>query len=83
MSDRTLFVRKEAAEYLRLSDKTLARWAWAGKGPAFIKAGGKVLYDLADLDDWLRAQRHRSTSDPGNDEALARTSHDDAGAARR
>ena len=69
MSDRTLLIRKEAAEYLRLSHKTLARWAWAGKGPAFIKAGGKVLYDIADLDAWLRAQRRQSTSAPGPEAA--------------
>ena len=65
MSEKTLLTRPEAAEYLRLSDKTLARWAWAGKGPVMIKAGGKVLYDAADLDAFIEAGRRNSTSDPG------------------
>ena len=69
MSEKTLLTRPEAAEYLRLSDKTLARWAWAGKGPGYMKAGGKVLYDAADLDAWLEGQRRRSTSDPGQEAA--------------
>ncbi len=68
--ERRLMTRPEAAEYLRLSHKTLARWAWAGKGPAFIKAGGKVLYDVADLNAWLDGQRRRSTSDPGDAETV-------------
>lgn len=69
MSKKTLMTRPEAAQYLRLSDKTLARWAWAGKGPGYMKAGGKVLYDAADLDAWLEGQRRRSTSDPGQEAA--------------
>lgn len=69
MSKKTLMTRPEAAQYLRLSDKTLARWAWSGKGPGYMKAGGKVLYDAADLDAWLEGQRRRSTSDPGQEAA--------------
>ncbi len=67
--ERRLMTRPEAAEYLRLSGKTLARWAWAGKGPAFIKAGGKVLYDVADLDAWLDGHRRYSTSEQGQEAA--------------
>ena len=57
--------RPEAAEYLRLSDKTLARWAWAGKGPVFRKIGGAVRYDLSDLEAFITAARRQSTSDDG------------------
>ncbi len=59
----------EAARILDLSPLTLRRWRWAGKGPAFIKAGGKVLYDVADLDAWLDGHRRYSTSDPGQEAA--------------
>ena len=69
VAERRLMTRPEAAEYLRLSHKTLARWAWSGKGPAFIKAGGKVLYDVADLDAWLDGQRRYSTSEQGQEAA--------------
>ena len=40
----------EAAEYMRLSKATLDAWRTAGKGPRFIKAGKRVLYDSRDLD---------------------------------
>jgi excisionase family DNA binding protein len=54
---------KEAAEYLRLSKATLDIWRTAGKGPRFIKAGKRVLYDSRDLDRWLDGNKRSSTSD--------------------
>ena len=62
IAERRLLTRPEAAEYLRLSDKTLSRWAWAGRGPRFVKIGGAVRYDLADLDAFIEAGRRNSTS---------------------
>jgi predicted DNA-binding transcriptional regulator AlpA len=54
----------EAAEYLRLSPSTLAKMRVSGRGPAYEKAGDRiVLYDLAELDNWLKQRRHRSTSE--------------------
>ncbi len=67
--ERRLMTRPEAAEYLRLSHKTLARWAWAGKGPPFIKIGGAVRYDPTDLTAFIEAGRRTSTSDPGPEAA--------------
>ena len=29
-----------------LSPRTLERWRWSGKGPAFVKLGGRVVYRL-------------------------------------
>ena len=69
VAERRLMTRPEAAEYLRLSDKTLARWAWAGRGPRFIKIGGAVRYDPADVDAFIEAGRRNSTSDPGQEAA--------------
>jgi excisionase family DNA binding protein len=54
---------KEAADYVRLTKSTLDQWRTAGKGPRFIKAGRKVLYDVADLDRWLEAHKQKSTAD--------------------
>jgi predicted site-specific integrase-resolvase len=44
-------LRKEhkAAEILDVSVKTLRRWRWAGRGPAWRKIGAAVRYADADL----------------------------------
>lgn len=50
----------EAAEYCRLSVKTLERYRKDGGGPRFRKGGGeagsktRVVYHIDDLDQWLR-----------------------------
>jgi predicted DNA-binding transcriptional regulator AlpA len=57
-----------AAQYLGLSEKTLAHMRSAGKGPRFIKRG-RIFYYKADVDAWLEAGRANSTA-----EARLRTS---------
>jgi predicted site-specific integrase-resolvase len=52
-----------AAEYLKLSEKTLANWRSQGGGPAFIKAGSRVQYEEVELDRWLASRRRTSTAD--------------------
>lgn len=43
-----------AARYLTLDPATLADWrSEPGKGPAYRKVGGRVIYSVADLDAWL------------------------------
>ena len=69
MSDHRLLNESEAAEFLSLSPKTLARWRWSGKPPRFLKIGGAVRYDLKDLQDFIRAGRRSSTSDQGMEAA--------------
>ena len=57
----------EAADYTRLSVKTLERYRKVGGGPRDCKAGGdaaskcRVVYHIEDLDQWLRPTS--STSD--------------------
>ena len=55
----------EAAKYLAVKVATPRRWRWAGKGPRFIKIGGAVRYDIADLDEFIQNGRRSSTSDLG------------------
>lgn len=43
----------DAAAYLGLAPKTLARWRWAGKGPAFHKIGSAVRYSVLELDSFI------------------------------
>jgi hypothetical protein len=41
----------------RLSPRTLERWRWLKLGPAYIKAGGRVVYTLEDVLAYEAAQR--------------------------
>ncbi|GCE38780.1 helix-turn-helix transcriptional regulator [Rhodococcus koreensis] len=43
----------KAAEYLGFTTKTLANMRSAGTGPAGYKIGGRVWYDLRDLDTYI------------------------------
>jgi hypothetical protein len=53
----------DAAAYLGLSSSTLEKFRITGNGPIYYKAGPKiVVYRIEDLDAWLSANRHRSTS---------------------
>jgi hypothetical protein len=54
----------EAAEYLRLSPRTLEKQRVIGDGPRFRKFGRRVMYAMADLDAWADARSFEATSDP-------------------
>jgi hypothetical protein len=43
------------------SPRTLEGWRWFGKGPAFIKVGGKVLYRLDDIEAFEATQLRQRT----------------------
>ena len=60
-----LLNEKEVASILNINVATLRRWRWAGKGPRFLKIGGAVRYDPADLAAFIEAGRRTSTSEPG------------------
>ncbi len=58
-----LLTVEEAASFLRLRPQTLARWRVEGSGPAFVRVGGRVLYERAELERFVSAGRRRSTTD--------------------
>lgn len=62
----TLLTNTEAAEFLRISPRTLEHFRLCGTGPRFLKAGpgrrSRVLYDLTDLRLWID-KKYTSTSD--------------------
>ena len=60
-----LLTQERLAEKLDQSERTLERWRVEGTGPAFVKAGRRVLYCSQDVEDWLLATRCHSTSSPG------------------
>ncbi|MEE4211688.1 MAG: helix-turn-helix domain-containing protein [Parvularcula sp.] len=64
---RTYLRTKAAAAYLQCAVSTLAKRRCSGDGPAFVKSGRIVLYDVADLDAWAEQQKRQSTSGDGGD----------------
>jgi excisionase family DNA binding protein len=58
-----LLTQREAAELLRLSERTLERWRVSGSGPAFTKLGKRVLYREPDLLEWVASHVVNSTSE--------------------
>ena len=43
------------------SKQTLARWRHEGKGPAYLKVGGRIAYPGEALNDWLERCTVRPT----------------------
>ena len=42
-----------AAEALGLQPRTLTRWRWGGRGPAYCKIGGAIRYSVAALEAFI------------------------------
>ena len=53
----------EAAEFLKLSPRTLEKLRVIGTGPRFRKFGRRVVYDVADLVNWSNERVFESTAD--------------------
>ena len=51
----------EAAEYLRVSARTLQWWRYRGGGPRYVKLGSRVTYRRNQLDEWIGASTRQST----------------------
>ena len=51
--------RTDLAQELGVCEETLRRWADARRGPAFVKAGRKILYRRTAVLDWLETQEVR------------------------
>jgi len=60
---RKMLSALEAASYCGSSASTLAKLRLYGGGPHYVKLGRRVVYDPADLDQWLASHRRHSTSD--------------------
>lgn len=69
------FTNDEAAEYLRLSPRTLEKQRVLGGGPRFRKFGRRVMYALADLDAWAAERSFAATSDPKYAECHGESRH--------
>lgn len=65
MPDSPFITTHEAADYLRLSPKTLEKHRVTGEGPVYHRLGRRVFYRVEDLNAWAATKRRSSTSDPG------------------
>ena len=61
----------QTAARLIISPKLLQKWRYSGGPLPYAKFGGAIRYALADIEQFERASRRTSTSDPG-------TGHEDA-----
>src|SRR5262249_24181495 len=63
LREQTYLRAAEAAAFLHLNEKLLAKWRHYGRGPAYYKPAAKtVLYAQADLDAWLQTKRRATAS---------------------
>ena len=65
MPSIALLTEPETARALHVSERTLQRWRGSGEGPAFVRAGRRVLYRPADIEAFLEASKALSTSEYG------------------
>jgi excisionase family DNA binding protein len=61
----TLLTIREAADFLRLSPRTLRRWAEQRQGPDVIRAGRKLRYRRSALEAFLNQRtEHNEAAQP-------------------
>ena len=53
----------QAAEYMRISPRTLQDWRLSGNGPRFHKLGRLVRYGISEIDSWLVQNQHQNTTE--------------------
>jgi len=63
---------REAASYVGLSKSTLDKLRHFGGGPEYFKVGRAVVYDTAQLDEWLASKRAKDTWSAANDNRSVR-----------
>jgi hypothetical protein len=51
----------DLADRWRMSPRTLERWRWVGRGPRFLKVGGRCLYRVKDVEAFEGEQLRSAT----------------------
>lgn len=57
-----LLCEVDAADFLKMSERTLQSWRCEGKGPAFVRVGRAIRYRKPDLIDWIAANKVTPTT---------------------
>jgi Helix-turn-helix domain len=50
---------KDLSRMWDMPESTLRYWRCAGIGPPYVKLGGRIKYDLADVEDYVRANKRK------------------------
>lgn len=66
MDKERLITDKEVAELTGIPRKTLQNLRIRGGGPHFIKIGKNCRYRPSEIENWLKANTRRTTSDRGD-----------------
>ncbi|MBY5408634.1 helix-turn-helix domain-containing protein [Rhizobium leguminosarum] len=61
LSPDVLVRAPDAANYLKVSETTLARWRSAKRGPVYAKIGGNVAYTVSALRDYVSKSERKGT----------------------
>jgi hypothetical protein len=56
--------QKGLAKRWLISPRTLEQWRWQGRGPRYLKIGGRVIYRLAEVEAYEAASLHVNTFGP-------------------
>jgi hypothetical protein len=60
-----------------ISPRTLEQWRWQGKGPRYLKIGGRVVYRVTDVEAFEAANLHANTIGPIGDQPKEGRAHGD------
>jgi hypothetical protein len=53
--------QRHLADRWLISPRTLEQWRWQGRGPRFLKLGGRVVYPLSEVEAFESAHLHFNT----------------------
>jgi Helix-turn-helix domain len=56
-NDSVLLTESDAAKKATVKPETLRKWRTRGRGPVYIKIGGKVRYQMSDLLEFIQSGR--------------------------
>lgn len=56
--------QKDLAGRWLISPRTLEQWRWQGRGPRYLKIGGRVVYRLSDIEAFELERIHTNTNGP-------------------
>lgn len=56
-ADHALLCGKQLGRRLSISYRTIENWRSLGKGPKYIRIGGRVKYQMSDVLDWLKREQ--------------------------
>jgi len=52
----------QLSERWQIASTTLRHWRWSGKGPKYLKLGGRVMYRIKDIEEFEEQQVRTDTT---------------------